>query len=1293
MKKLLFIISTLFLLLSMGYAQESCNQNIPTDSKTLHFSTSSTDVLLWESFDAVTFPPAGWRRIPASNLPPPNPPATLWNRFTMLSQFVYGGVGASAAVQAVGGSAFNSWLMSPQIAIPSTGVYNLEFWSAMWPVSAAPTAIELMISTTDDVQASFTVLRTIDRSELTTDLAKLSTSLAAYAGEDVYIAFRFAGIGSAAGNWSVDEVKIVNENYIFVDAELRAITAPVTGENLTATEQVKVQIRNNGDLALTIFDLKLELNGDSITTETYTASIPSMGQVEYTFATGLDLFAGGDYTITVTAIVENDAVPTNNSRTITVANFKCPPISVFPWTEGFESADYDTNPNANPQLPICWESYCVSVCGSGSLFPKNWVINPLLDYVHSGKLSAIRWTERDGDAETWLVSPQIVIPTTGIYTLEFWSINRNPQNNVYNGVWISTTGQNPTEFTFVELKQLSGYEVSETFKKVAISLADYAGDTVHIGFKYTGLHGDSWIIDDVTVINREGYIDAEVLEITTPNSGINLSANEPVSVKIRNHGLDPISGFELKLEHNGDSITTEIYTGTIAGLGLADYTFTTTLDLSAGGNHAITVTVIVAEDADNTNDAKTITIQNYLCPPITAFPWIEGFNPGTGIPICWHRIDADGDGFGWTWVAQGSNGAAGSFAVHDYGEFGQVPLNPDNWLLTPQLVLDRDLTLSYKVSASHPQYFYETYSVLVSTTGQNTSDFTEIFKETLTAGGSEVGFKTVKLSLRDFTGETVYIAFRHHDTDPNFAFALIIDDVEVFDFVDFIDGEVTSILTPVSGTGLTSSEQVTVQLKNNGSDPISNFTLKLELNGTEIATETYTGTIASLGTAQHTFTPTLDLSTVGIAYAIMVTINVTGDQVASNNSLTKRVAKFSTQGIELTGYRIYEEGSIPSRLGFVKFNSNTPGTITQINNHQPSGDANSIFAGEYVNGDFYYFSVFQNVMGYSAVNLVKMSTNTWTVTSTVPVTGNPVDMAYDYATQTMYGIVNTNPAFSTLVRINLETGELIGVGGLGQSFYALACNTDGQLYGIDKFGRYCAINKTTGVATSIGSTGLYPEYIQSMGFDHNTGRLFWAAVNTRGEASLVELEPTSGIAFDRGALIYNSEIIGLHTPYTHLPRYTITASAGANGTITPNGTITAIEGNDYTFIITPNTDYEISQVLVDGTNNLVAVTNGSYTFTNVTANHTIEAVFVINTSIQDIANEIFRTYPNPVKDVMYIETEQIIKQIFVLDLQGKVLMQLQGNHRTVDLQSVPAGFYIIRIHTETTVVPIKIMKQ
>jgi len=74
--------------------------------------------------------------------------------------------------------------------------------------------------------------------------------------------------------------------------------------------------------------------------------------------------------------------------------------------------------------------------------------------------------------------------------------------------------------------------------------------------------------------------------------------------------------------------------------------------------------------------------------------------------------------------------------------------------------------------------------------------------------------------------------------------------------------------------------------------------------------------------------------------------------------------------------------------------------------------------------------------------------------------------------------------------------------------------------------------------------------------------------------------------------------------------YTITASAGANGAISPSGAATVNYGATQAYTITPSSHYHVASVLVDGVS-VGAVT--SYTFASVSADHTIAATFAIDT--------------------------------------------------------------------------------
>ncbi len=86
---------------------------------------------------------------------------------------------------------------------------------------------------------------------------------------------------------------------------------------------------------------------------------------------------------------------------------------------------------------------------------------------------------------------------------------------------------------------------------------------------------------------------------------------------------------------------------------------------------------------------------------------------------------------------------------------------------------------------------------------------------------------------------------------------------------------------------------------------------------------------------------------------------------------------------------------------------------------------------------------------------------------------------------------------------------------------------------------------------------------------------------------------------------YSEELV--HT--TANPTHIITASAGANGSILPSGSVTVNHGSNQTFTISADATYDIQNVWVNGVS-VGAVS--TYTFSNVTQNHTIAASFTVD---------------------------------------------------------------------------------
>ena len=111
---------------------------------------------------------------------------------------------------------------------------------------------------------------------------------------------------------------------------------------------------------------------------------------------------------------------------------------------------------------------------------------------------------------------------------------------------------------------------------------------------------------------------------------------------------------------------------------------------------------------------------------------------------------------------------------------------------------------------------------------------------------------------------------------------------------------VVSVDTPVSGL-LSNSESVTVSIFNYGEDAVSNFDVSYQLDSGTIITETYSGTVESTETVQHTFSTTADLSTVGQTYVIYSYTSLSGDEDSSNDGITKDVQHLNPNDLGVTG--------------------------------------------------------------------------------------------------------------------------------------------------------------------------------------------------------------------------------------------------------------------------------------------------------------------------------------------------------------------------------------------------------
>ena len=159
---------------------------------------------------------------------------------------------------------------------------------------------------------------------------------------------------------------------------------------------------------------------------------------------------------------------------------------------------------------------------------------------------------------------------------------------------------------------------------------------------------------------------------------------------------------------------------------------------------------------------------------------------------------------------------------------------------------------------------------------------------------------------------------------------------------------VVSVEAPLSGL-LSDSETVTVSIFNYGEESVSNFDVSYQLDSGTVITETYTGTVASTETVQHTFSTTADLSVVGTTYQICAYTALAGDEDSSNDNFCTEIQHLNPNDLGISGVSSPVSGTNLSATEIVTIEITNFGGAEQ-SNFEVSYEVNGITVTETVAG-------------------------------------------------------------------------------------------------------------------------------------------------------------------------------------------------------------------------------------------------------------------------------------------------------------------------------------------------------
>ena len=136
----------------------------------------------------------------------------------------------------------------------------------------------------------------------------------------------------------------------------------------------------------------------------------------------------------------------------------------------------------------------------------------------------------------------------------------------------------------------------------------------------------------------------------------------------------------------------------------------------------------------------------------------------------------------------------------------------------------------------------------------------------------------------------------------------------------------------------------------------------------------------------------------------------------------------------------------------------------------------------------------------------------------------------------------------------------------------------------------------------------------------------------------------------------------------------------ANGDSVAQGTVLNIS-------VTTNPGYTVKSLKVNG----ASVSTSGYSHT-VNADVLIEAEFSSMTDIENVSATATKVYPNPVVDRLNVETEEDVLYIRVDNMYGVEVARI-ANANAIDLTSLAAGNYLVRVQTATGVSTHRIVKK
>lgn len=435
----------------------------------------------------------------------------------------------------------------------------------------------------------------------------------------------------------------------------------------------------------------------------------------------------------------------------------------LPYTYGFEDNLVTTSPySSNNPFPNCWSriAYQSGYSGNYTYYPYVFTATYSQPWAHGGNGASstnghcLYFYQTSSSTNECAVLPEISSEyEMNQLQIRFWAAVRSSQGTLNIGIMESPT--DASTFTSIQEVNISN-TYSNGFMEFTVPFSTYTGNGRYIALMCgTGSTYAYFLIDDITV--------EEVPSCPIP-TGLEAIVNSATQTTLTWTAGSTETSWELEIIADGSIISQ---------LGLVTDEPTYTLNTTRATAYTVRIRANCG-DGDYSDWSAPISFVSD-CGILTvdaAHPYLEDFeNVGASDfpPICWEKFSHEMSGYTYWYL--NSNNSLGSSAAFSYWSQGYA------FLVLPQMHIDGETMLSFDYLISSGTYD-ESCSVVVSTNEMTYADFNQTLWEA-DANNLPTGKASATVSLEDFNGEDIYIAFKFKGSGTS-GCTWYVDNVQVY---------------------------------------------------------------------------------------------------------------------------------------------------------------------------------------------------------------------------------------------------------------------------------------------------------------------------------------------------------------------------------------------------------------------------------------------------------------------------------------------------------------------------------